>query len=73
MPGECGKERNLPRAATARPGVRRACMMEPPTRYSCARGWHSADDLDDIGVAYEAHGAQVSDFEISFGPRVRSI
>lgn len=47
--GMVRKERNLPCAATARPGTRRACMTEPAKRYSCTRGWHSAGDTDDMG------------------------
>lgn len=41
-----GKERNLPGSAVACRGVRRACVTEPAPRYSGARGWHCADDLN---------------------------
>lgn len=49
MRGRFGKERNLPGSAIECPGMRRACVTEPATRYSCARGWHSAGDTDDMG------------------------
>lgn len=46
MRGRFGKERNLPGSAVECRGLRRACVTEPATRYSCARGWHSSGDLD---------------------------
>ncbi len=48
MRGRFGKERNLPGSAFECPDMRRACVTEPAPRYSCARGWHSADDTDDM-------------------------
>lgn len=41
MPRGCEKKRNLPGSAVDCPGMRRACVTEAATRYSCARGWHS--------------------------------
>jgi hypothetical protein len=65
--GRCGKERNLPGSAAERPGMCRACVTEPARRYSCARRWHAADDMD---VAHEAHSARTSGCQVSFVPRV---
>lgn len=48
MPGRCGKERNLPGSDVECPGMRRACVTEPATRYSRASGWHSAEDRRDM-------------------------
>lgn len=49
MRGRFGKERNLPGSATECPGMRRACVTEAAKRYSCARGSHFTDDMDDMG------------------------
>lgn len=49
MRGRLGKERNLAGSAVECLGMRRACVTEAATRYSCARGWHSAGDTDDMG------------------------
>ena len=56
-----GKERNLPGSDVECPGMRRACVTEPATRYSCARGWHSSDDTDGMSVAWAA----MSGFKVS--------
>lgn len=66
MPGRCGKERNLPGSAVECPRMRRACVTEAATRYSCARGWHSSGDTDGMSVAWAA----MSGSEDSFVPRV---
>lgn len=66
VPGRCGKERNLPGSAVECPGMRWACVTEPATRYSCARGWHSSDDTDGMSVAW----AVMSGFEDLFVPSI---
>lgn len=48
MPGRYGKERNLPGSGVECPGMRWACVPEPAKRYSCARGWHSVGDPNDM-------------------------
>lgn len=66
-PGRFGKERNLPGSAVECPGMRRACVTEPATRYSCARGWHSTDDIDYIGrSAQKTPGERMSCCKVSF-------
>lgn len=49
MRGRFGKERNLPGSAVECAGMRRACVTEAATSYSCARGWHSAGDPNAMG------------------------
>lgn len=66
MWGRFGKERNLPGSAIEYPGMRQACVAEAATRYSCARGWHSAGNTDRMSVACETYGARVSGFEVEF-------
>lgn len=62
MRGRFGKERNLPGSGVDCPGMRWACAKKPATRYSCARRWHAADDMD---VAHEAHNTRTSGCQVS--------